>query len=54
MESSALDVRDSQELVERSDTVYVKVIKEAARYETQQVQTQMTKPELQLVERIEE
>ena len=42
------------EVVVRPVTECVEVIKEVARNETQQVQKQVTKPELQLVERIDE
>ena len=44
----------SQELEERPVTEHGEVIQEVARNETQQVQKQMTKPDLQLVERIAE
>ena len=44
----------SQELEERPATEYGDVIQEVARNETQQVQKQVTKPELQCVERIHE
>ena len=43
-----------QEFVEQSVAEYAEVIKEVARSETQQVQKQLSRPELQLVEGIGE
>ena len=43
-----------EEIVERSVTEHVKVTKVFARNETQQMQKQVTKHELQLAERIDE
>ena len=44
----------TEEIVERSVTEYVEVIKEGARNETRQVQKQVTKPELELFDKIDE